>query len=391
MRKDDPFPAAQRMLLAAAMASFGPVAPAQDAEPARGGRLELVAPMTRPRWTTARRSHLEYNTVAGALYEGLYHFKPEGELEAASPMACPRSPRTASSTPSDIKPGAMFAGPDFEPRDVTAADVAYGMIRALDPTPDGAPAASWGSGYLFPIAGAAAFNVGEAESVAGIEVIDDHTLQVTLAEPTSTFVLGLTIATSWPVPQEAVEATWRGLRQQAGRRRALLRRRSGTRAPTSPWLRNPGYVDPELPYLDEIHVDLGRRREHPDAAPRVGPGRWRLRAVRAVAAVAARAAEVPTLTLAESVGPRIFYLALNNDGIFGNRDLRQAVAQAMTTRLHGPLRRAGQALEPAHELDLGAVGPRRAPLPMLTTRSGCGECCWSRPATTARPSRSSTT
>ena len=33
----------------------------------------------------------------------------------------------------------------------------------------------------------------------------------------------------------------------------------------------------------------------------------------------------------DSVGPRIFYLALNNEGIMASQDLRQAVAQAMTT------------------------------------------------------------
>jgi peptide/nickel transport system substrate-binding protein len=125
-----------------------------------------------------------------------------------------------------LVPGAMFAGPDFEPRAVTAADVAYGMTRALDPMPDGAPAPSWGGGYLFSIKGAQAFSecgtvdpaITDADEraaaiaackeelggVSGIEVIDDATLQVTLEAPASTFLLGLTIATSWPVPPEAV-------------------------------------------------------------------------------------------------------------------------------------------------------------------------------------------
>lgn len=41
--------------------------------------------------------------------------------------------------------------------------------------------------------------------------------------------------------------------------------------------------------------------------------------------------ENPDLTVADSVGPRIFYLALNNDGILADKNLRQAVAHAMTT------------------------------------------------------------
>ena len=31
---------------------------------------------------TQEGSSIQYNMVAGALYEGLYHFTPEGELEA---------------------------------------------------------------------------------------------------------------------------------------------------------------------------------------------------------------------------------------------------------------------------------------------------------------------
>ena len=204
MRK--PFPT---MLLSASLAlsvvSLGAVAAAQDAEPQRGGRLELVA-LNDPRTLDNSQAvdTIEYNTVAGALYEGLYHFTPEGELEAALADGMPQVSEDGLVYTFDLKPGAMFAGPDFEPRAVTAADVAYGLTRALDPAPEGAPAPSWGSGYLFPIKGAAAFNAGEAETVEGIEVIDEDTLQVTLEAPTSTFLLGLTIATSWPVPPEAV-------------------------------------------------------------------------------------------------------------------------------------------------------------------------------------------
>ena len=39
----------------------------------------------------------------------------------------------------------------------------------------------------------------------------------------------------------------------------------------------------------------------------------------------------PGLTTVPSVGPRVFYLALNNDGILADKRLRQAVAQAMTS------------------------------------------------------------
>ncbi len=316
--------------LAAAMASLGAAAVAQDAEPSRGGRLELVA-LNDPRTLDDSQAvdTIEYNTVAGALYEGLYHFTPEGELEAALADGMPEVSADGLVYTFDLKPGAMFAGPDFEPRAVTAADVAYGMTRALDPTPEGAPAPSWGSGYLFPIKGAQAFNAGETQSVEGIEVIDEDTLQVTLEAPTSTFLLGLTIATSWPVPPEAV----------AERGEDFANRPVGA-GPfyVKEWnkgsdillARNEGYVDPELPYLDEIHVDLGidentqvLRLESGQADGvyepfTIGPAGLRL------------LQEAPGITVAPAVGPRIYYLALENSGVFGNRDLRLAVAHALT-------------------------------------------------------------
>ena len=236
----------------------------------------------------------------------------------------------ASSTPSASSPAPCSPVPTSSRARCTAADVAYGMLRGLDPEPVGAPIQGWGASYLFPIKGAAAFAAGEAETVEGIEVIDDHTLQVTLEQPTSTFLLGLTIATSWPVPQEAVE--------ERGEEFATRPVGAGpffvqewNKGSDITIARNPGYVDPELPYLDEIRVDLGvdentqvLRLESGEADGvfeqfAISPPALRLLQQNA------------DLTVVDSVGPRIFYLALNNEGLMASKDLRQAVAQAMTT------------------------------------------------------------
>ncbi len=224
----------------------------------------------------------------------------------------------------------MFAGPDFEPREVTAADVAYGMTRALDPDPVGAPYASWGGGYLFPIKGAAEFNTGEADAVEGIKVLDDHTLQVTLTEPASTFLLGLTIATSWPVPEEAVKERGEGFANRpVGAGPFFVK--EWNKGSDITIARNPGYVDPDLPYLDEIFVDLGVDENTQKLRLESGQADGVFEQFALSPQSLRELRDVPTLTLAESVGPRIFYLALNNDGILKDKDLRQAVAQAMTT------------------------------------------------------------
>jgi len=55
--------------------------------------------------------------------------------------------------------------------------------------------------YMGDIAGLAAFYAGQADSISGVSVIDDHTLQVTLASPRLTFLYKLAYPVSWIVDQ----------------------------------------------------------------------------------------------------------------------------------------------------------------------------------------------
>jgi peptide/nickel transport system substrate-binding protein len=318
------------LALALAAATPGAVAMAQDEAPERGGRLELMALNDLADLDNSQALDLSYNMAAGALYEGLYHFTPEGELEPGLADGMPEVSDDGLVYTIRLKPGAMFAGPDFQPREVTATDVAYGLTRALDPTPDGAATQSWGATYLFPIAGAKAFADGEAEKVEGIEIVDAHTLKLTLSEPTTTFLLGLTIATSWPVPQEAVAERGEDFKSRPVGAGPFY---------ISEWnvgsditlARNPGYADPELPYLDEIHIDLGVDENTQVVRLESGEADGVFEQFALSPASLRLLAQNPDLTSAASVGPRIFYLALNNDGIFKDKRLRQAVAHAMTT------------------------------------------------------------
>jgi ABC-type transport system substrate-binding protein len=317
-------------VLVGTLVAGGTVTLAQEEQPQRGGRLDLVALNDLATLDNTQALDLDYNMVAGALYEGLYHFDPQGQLEPGLADGMPDVSEDGLVYTFHIKPGAMFAGPDFEPREVTAADVAYGMTRGLDPTPVGAPIQGWGASYLFPIKGATAFASGDAESVEGIEVIDDHTLQVTLEKPTSTFLLDLTIATSWPVPQEAVEDRGEDFANRpVGAGPFYVK--EWNKGSDITIARNPGYVDPDLPYLDEIRVDLGVDENTQVLRLQAGEADGVFEQF-AISPPALRLLQQdPNLTVEDSVGPRIFYLALNNEGIMASKDLRQAVAQAMTT------------------------------------------------------------
>ena len=311
-------------------ASLGSAVLAQDEAPVRGGRLELMALNDLADLDNSQALDLSYNMAAGALYEGLYHFTPDGELEAGLADDLPEISDDGLVYTIRLKPGAMFAGPDFEPREVTATDVAYGLTRALDPTPDGAATQSWGAGYLFPIAGAEAFANGQAEEVEGIEVVDPHTLKLTLTEPTTTFLLGLTIATSWPVPREAVEQRGEDFKSSPVGAGPFYVAEWNVGSDIT-LARNPGYVDPELPYLDEIHIDLGVDENTQVVRLESGEADGVFEQFALSPASLRLLAENPDLSTAASVGPRIFYLALNNDGIFADKRLRQAVAHAMST------------------------------------------------------------
>ena len=297
-------------------------------DPQRGGTMDLVALNDLATLDNSQAvTGIDYNMVAGALYEGLYHFTPEGVLEVGLADGLPEVSADGLVYTITIKEGALFAGPDFEPRPVTAADAAFGMVRALDPNTK--PAPSWGSGYLFPIAGAAEFAAGEADSVTGITVVDDRTLQITLTQPNSTFIYGLTIATSWPVPQEAVEARGEGFGDSPVGAGPFYVQEWNKGADIT-LARNPGYVDPDLPYLDGFTVDLGVDENTIALRLQAGEADGVFEQFALSPEAVRQVQQDPNLRVTESVGPRIYYLALNNDGIFGNLDLRLAVAHAAT-------------------------------------------------------------
>jgi oligopeptide transport system substrate-binding protein len=85
---------------------------------------------------------------------------------------------------------------------VTARDFVYSIERALTPS-----LGAEFTMYLYPIAGAEAFNKGKTKdfSTVGAKAPDDHTLVVTLRSPTPYFLPMLDIATYMPVHRATIE------------------------------------------------------------------------------------------------------------------------------------------------------------------------------------------
>jgi ABC-type transport system substrate-binding protein len=299
---------------------------ASDA-PQRGGVLKLAAAVDVVTLDNSQAvSTIDYSLTAGALYEGLYHVDSQGNVVAGLADGMPAISSDDLTYTITLKPNAMFAGQSFTPRAVTATDAAYGMIRALDPNTK--PGPSWGGGYLFPIEGAAEFASGQAKVVSGIKVVDDSTLQITLTQPTSTFIYDLTIATSWPVPAEAVEGSGENFGDspvgagpfyvsQWNKGRSLV------------LTRNPGYVDPTFPYLDEIDVSLNVDTNTQVLQLESGTIDAPMEPFFLPQAAIQQLSQDASITMAPTTGPTVYYWALNNEGLLEDATLRQAVAMAI--------------------------------------------------------------
>ena len=83
---------------------------------------------------------------------------------------------------------------------MVAADYKYAWERVLDPKTQ-----SWAASYIYTIKGAKELYRRQAQELAGVEVVDDSTLRVTLVQPDITFVYALTQPFMAPVPKEEVD------------------------------------------------------------------------------------------------------------------------------------------------------------------------------------------
>ncbi|MCL2678925.1 MAG: peptide ABC transporter substrate-binding protein [Dehalococcoidia bacterium] len=87
-------------------------------------------------------------------------------------------------------------------RALTASDVKYSWERALSP----AIVSQTASTYLGDILGASAMLSGAAQSLAGVRVVDDYTLEVTLAAPSAAFLPKMSYATAMVVDKNQTGA-----------------------------------------------------------------------------------------------------------------------------------------------------------------------------------------
>ncbi len=187
----------------AAEASFEAFAAA-----ARSLRIEPTDPMEVDRATTLSLdageaeeldpalTHVGPSGAIGDLFRGLVVLDPSLQIRPALAERWEVSPDGAVYT-FFLNPQARF----HNGRPVTADDVLFSWTRAASPD----LASPTVMTYMGDIAGLAAFHSGQASSIAGLELVDERTLRVTLETPRPTFLHKLAYPVSWIVDRDNVE------------------------------------------------------------------------------------------------------------------------------------------------------------------------------------------
>ncbi len=132
--------------------------------------------------------------AVGMIYSGLV--RTDKNLNVIPDQATWRVSDDKKTYTFSIKPNITFS--DGTP--VTAQSYVYTWTRALLPEVT-SPIASF---FEAPIAGADAVANGKSKTLSGVKAIDDHTLQVTLAQPTPYFLSALTTSVFFALNQKLI-------------------------------------------------------------------------------------------------------------------------------------------------------------------------------------------
>ena len=157
-------------------------------------RLWDVGPMT---LDPAISADMSSHTYVMQIFSGLIRLDQELNIERDIAESWEESPDGKTYT-FHLRQGVKF----HSGREVTAADFKYSWERACDPDTGSGTAAT----YLGDIVGAKDMLAGKTGEISGVEVIDDHTLQVTMDAPKAYFLDKLAYPTAFVVDRANVES-----------------------------------------------------------------------------------------------------------------------------------------------------------------------------------------
>jgi len=206
----------------------------------RAGNIESLDPPSASAGTDWRMAGL-------IVYNTLYAYNAEGKLVPDLAEAMPRLSPNAKVYTIALRRGVLF----HNGREMKAADVKYSLERQAHPT-----ARSWGPSFASNIVGAKDVIAGKATTMAGIEVVNDYALRITLEQPQAVFPAILSMSINGIVPKEEVERWGQDFRlHPVGT--GPFRVERWTPGQEITFVRNRQYFRKGTPHLDRIVYKFG--------------------------------------------------------------------------------------------------------------------------------------
>jgi ABC-type transport system substrate-binding protein/methyl-accepting chemotaxis protein len=213
--------------------------------PERGGHLRFALRASQVALDPATMSSLSRVDVLSNIFEGLVQFGERAEIRPAVAERWDISPDGRVYT-FYLRESARF----HNGRRVRSDDVKYSFERQMRQNED---AAAW---TFRPLVGAEQFMSGEADSVAGIRVVNEQVIRLELTKPVAFFLSTLCTEYSYIVPREEVERPSMDFEIRpvgSGPFRVV----EPVRGKEVQLERFANYWNPELPFVDRLTVFFG--------------------------------------------------------------------------------------------------------------------------------------
>lgn len=190
------------------------------------------------------------NVAIKLLFDGLYDYDSNARIIPSLAAELPQISDDGLQYTVRLKHGVKF----HNGRQLVADDIKWSFERMLHPD-----LGSAGFSFVGGIKGVNEYREGRSPHIAGIEVLDEHTVMFSLSQRDQTFVYGLATTFSYPLPKEHVEAHHGSIdRMPVGTGPfRLIRWEPGV---ALEFEKNRHYWDPKRPYVDRMvfTVNLGR-------------------------------------------------------------------------------------------------------------------------------------